>query len=294
MPSEAVFKALARSEVVREWIEAFHKATGLTIKLVSADPSAMLPAPSSRENPFCTLVTETYAGREAYEQPRLELQSRLANELVPHTTQCFAGFMHVAVPLVVGGKHVATLLVGQVLPCEPTSRLFRSVRERLRKLGFDDELRRLQKAWFKTPVIPTARFVACVRALELSARFLGECAERWTICGHEKDPLSIARAKEFIEQHVNDALGLEDVTAYVHLSPQYFCKLFKKTTGLSFKQYLSRVRVERAKQLLLDPSVRIKEVASGTGFGSLRRFEEVFLAHTGLSACQFRAKFSRS
>jgi AraC-like DNA-binding protein len=197
------------------------------------------------------------------------------------------------VPVVIGSTHVATLLAGQVFTHQPTPRLFRAVREQLRKVGLDDEVPRLRRAWLKTRVIPANRLATSVHLLVLLVRLIAECAERWVMCAHETDPPCIARAKEFIERHAHEAMSLEDVTEHVHFCPQYFCKLFKKATGLSFTQYLSRVRVERAKQLLLDPSLRIKEAAFKAGFRSLRRFEEVFRAHTGFSPLHYRAKIPR-
>jgi YesN/AraC family two-component response regulator len=47
----------------------------------------------------------------------------------------------------------------------------------------------------------------------------------------------------------------------MHVSTFYFCKIFKKATGLTFTEYLGRVRIEKAKALLLNPHLRISEIA---------------------------------
>jgi AraC-like DNA-binding protein len=74
----------------------------------------------------------------------------------------------------------------------------------------------------------------------------------------------------------------------VNTSTFYFCKLFKRTTGLNFTEYLSRVRVEKAKNLLLNPNLRVSEVAFEVGFQSLTHFNRVFRKIAGESPTDYR------
>jgi YesN/AraC family two-component response regulator len=66
--------------------------------------------------------------------------------------------------------------------------------------------------------------------------------------------------------------------------------MFKKATGLTFTDYLGRVRVERAKGLLLDPNRRISEVAYEVGFGSLTHFNRIFRKLVGESPTDYRER----
>lgn len=77
------------------------------------------------------------------------------------------------------------------------------------------------------------------------------------------------------------------------MSTWHFCKLFKKATGLTFTDYLSRVRVEKAKSLLLNPNMRVSEAAFAVGFGSLTHFNRVFRQHVGCSPTAFRASAAK-
>ncbi len=70
--------------------------------------------------------------------------------------------------------------------------------------------------------------------------------------------------------------------------------MFKKATGLTFTEYLSRIRVEKAKSYLLNPHIRISEVAFEVGFQSLSQFNRVFKKITGQSPSQFRMKMTKS
>jgi YesN/AraC family two-component response regulator len=74
----------------------------------------------------------------------------------------------------------------------------------------------------------------------------------------------------------------------MHVSTFYFCKVFKKGAGVTFTDYLGRVRVEKAKNLLLNRHLRISEIAYAVGFQSLTHFNRVFRKITGQAPTVFR------
>ena len=74
----------------------------------------------------------------------------------------------------------------------------------------------------------------------------------------------------------------------MHSSTFYFCKMFKKITGINFTDYVSRMRVENAKNLLLNPNLRVSEIAYEVGFQSLTHFNRVFRALVGKAPSAFR------
>jgi AraC-like DNA-binding protein len=108
------------------------------------------------------------------------------------------------------------------------------------------------------------------------------------------EPAVISRAKEFISQHYSEDISSGRVASEVHLSKFYFCKLFKSGTGLTITAYLSRLRVERVKELLLNPNLRVSEIAFQTGFQSLTHFNRVFLNLTGQSPTRFRERLLKA
>jgi AraC-like DNA-binding protein len=96
------------------------------------------------------------------------------------------------------------------------------------------------------------------------------------------------RAKAYIAGHCGDALSLDETARAMHVSTFYFCKIFKKATGLTFTDYLGRVRVEKAKTLLLNPHLRVSEIAYTVGFQSLTHFNRIFRKITGEAPTVFR------
>jgi len=100
----------------------------------------------------------------------------------------------------------------------------------------------------------------------------------------------ITRAKEYIQQNQGEDISLGQVAKAVNTSTFYFCKLFKKATGVNFTEYVSRVRIEKAKNLLLNPNLRISEIAYEVGFQSLTHFNRVFKKFIGQSPTDYRAQ----
>src|SRR5947209_5479861 len=112
--SSAAYDALKRSELVREYEAAFRAATGMTLSLVPSGVPAKRIAIGHHENPFCALMAESAGSCEACLKIQAEAQRRAGTKFVPHEVCCFAGLTDVTVPVVVDGRHVATLFGGQV------------------------------------------------------------------------------------------------------------------------------------------------------------------------------------
>ncbi|MGZ9584904.1 response regulator transcription factor [Paenibacillus marinisediminis] len=95
--------------------------------------------------------------------------------------------------------------------------------------------------------------------------------------------------QEYIEQHYNDSeLSLKDTAEHFELSPNYFGNLFKKEAGMSFNQYLTQLRMEKAKAYLLDPMTRLYEVGEVVGYKDYAYFSKTFKKHIGFSPSEYR------
>jgi len=188
----------------------------------------------------------------------------------------------------VGGNHVATLISGQVFRREPTERDFGMVLKML-SAGLNDEWeKKMRKAYFQTPVVTADRFQAILQLLNVFAQYLADFASRLAIACAETEPKAVASAKHFVQAHVEETITLAQVVEHVHVSRFYFCKLFKKSTGMTLTEYVARVRVEKAKSLLVDPSLRISEVVFASGFGSIPRFNSLFKRIVGMAPTEYR------
>lgn len=198
-----------------------------------------------------------------------------------------------AVPVVVGGEHVATLLGGQVFQQKPGRRQFDRVARQLRKWEMGDKLRQIKRAYFRTPVVSEKRFQGAVRLLAMLATQLAESATRYLAASQRHEPPSVRQAKKFVYAHAGERVSLRQIADHVHMSKHYFCKIFKQATQVTFSEFVARVRVEDAKKLLADPRLRMAEVADSTGFYSISQFNRMFRRYAGKSPTGYRAALFR-
>jgi AraC-like DNA-binding protein len=128
-----------------------------------------------------------------------------------------------------------------------------------------------------------------IRLLAIFAQHLGLVANQLALRSDRAEPSSVAKARQFMAEHHGDHLTLGEVARAVNMSTFYFCKTFKKATGLTFTDYLGRVRIEKARELLLNPQARVSEVAFEAGFQSLTHFNRTFHRLLGQSPTEYRA-----
>ncbi|MCP3776136.1 response regulator transcription factor [Paenibacillus sp. MZ04-78.2] len=99
----------------------------------------------------------------------------------------------------------------------------------------------------------------------------------------------VLRATEYIREHyVNDKLSLQELCRHTLMSTSYFSTVFKQQLGETFVEYLTRVRIDKAKELLLHTSLKSYEIASQVGYADPNYFSLIFKKHSGLTPTEYR------
>ncbi len=99
----------------------------------------------------------------------------------------------------------------------------------------------------------------------------------------------IDKILKYIDSNYASPLSMRDVAANFYLNPSYFCKLFKEETGVTFTTYLMNKRVENAKSLMSETSMKLYDVASAVGYTNVQYFSTVFKEVEGITPSQFRS-----
>lgn len=102
----------------------------------------------------------------------------------------------------------------------------------------------------------------------------------------------IRLVKQYIAEHYREALTLEEVSSVAQLSPAYLSTVFKKDTGMTFLEYLSRVRMDMAKQLLKETSDTVASICEQVGYSDVRYFTKSFTKYSGLKPNEYRKLYS--
>lgn len=100
--------------------------------------------------------------------------------------------------------------------------------------------------------------------------------------GKVDDP-RIMKVINYITSHYSQPLSLKDAAAHVHLSPMYFGNLFKQQTGMTFRQYLTSVRLNQAENMLLSGEYNVSEAAALCGFSDIFYFSKTYKKEKGVS-----------
>ena len=283
-----LLRAIAASKVFTEYEHAFTKATGLPVALEPVESLHLSLHDRRSQGPFCALM----AGQNRTCGACLQSQSEVAEAGLegPHTGVCYAGLSEAVVPLRVGRRLIGFLWTGKVFLRKPTKRQFERILDLLRSWGSHFNEEQLRGAYFGTRQLSPERLAAAVKLLTIFAGHLAMLGNQIMIQRDNAEPPMVTKAKDFIRENFTEALSLPQVARVANASPFHFCKMFKRATGLSFTNFVSRVRIESSKTLLANPQLRVSEVAFEAGFQSLTHFNRVFHKLLGESPTEYRLK----
>lgn len=105
---------------------------------------------------------------------------------------------------------------------------------------------------------------------------------------------ALRRAESYIAENYARGLTLKQVAAHAHMAPTYFSRIFKQEMGRTFTQYLTYMRLEKAKHLLSTTSLPVGEIAHAVGYQGPNYLAEVFKAVEGITPGIYRRTHSRS
>lgn len=159
--------------------------------------------------------------------------------------------------------------------------------------GYDDfsycrEALRLQITDYILKPVNYEEFGSCIDNMKISL------FERRVSAAEEpekQEERTITGLTRYLKEHLAEEISLSVLAEEFHLNPQYISQLFKSEIGVNFLAYLTNIRMEKAKKLLLTTSLSIAEVAEQSGYGDYRVFTKVFKKSEGVTPSQYRRDF---
>jgi AraC-like DNA-binding protein/ligand-binding sensor protein len=280
---------LLRSRLFRDYENVFTKATGLALTLRPLEFWQLAHHGKKHENPFCAMLAEHPKSLAVCLQAHQDMIDHTG--LLPHTVTCPFGLTETAIPVKLGSDVIGYLRIGQVLRHMPVKADTNKVTRELERCGlkFNGELR---KSWERNPLILPDKYNAIVRLLSFFGEQLSALTNQLVVERQNAEPPLVQKAREYIDRHKMEALHLADVAKAAGASVFHFCKVFHRSTGLKFTDYVARVRLEDARTQLLNPNKRVSEVAYDVGFQSLTQFNRMFKRVFGQSPTEFRGRLN--
>ncbi len=283
---QEVMLHLSRSQIFKDYERAFSEAVGLPLNIRGHNSWSPAHHGKTDDDSFAAILARFNQARAACLRAQTDVSKELAS--TTRTATWFAGLSESAVPVYVGDHILGFLETGEVMLKNPTKKHFASITRQLRAWGYKTNWKQLERAYFRSCVLSPVRYRAMLRLLSLFAQHLSILSNQLVVRRANNESTNMTRARQFIEDHQAEPLSLGRIARVANISRHYFCKMFKKATGINFTDYLSRVRVEKSKALLLNPNSRISEAAFACGFQSMTNFNREFKRIVGRSPTQFR------
>ena len=157
--------------------------------------------------------------------------------------------------------------------------------------GYDDfsycrEALRLQITDYILKPVNYEEFGACIDNLKI-ALFQRQSPKHQD----RQEERTITLITRYLQEHLAEEISLSVLAEEFHLSAQYISQLFKSEIGVGFLAYLTNIRMEQAKKLLLSTSLSIAEVSEQSGYSDYRVFTKVFKKAEGITPSQYRRDF---
>ncbi len=275
---------LRDSEVYREYEQAYAEVTQLPLILRSAVPDRELNAEGDHHHEFCNFM------RKHNDSCKTCMHLGEKHPEVKDTLQyaCFAGINISAVPIKVHQETIGYLQTGEVLLESLTPEKLEGTTRQLLEWGIELEAEKLKEFMHEGKILSPKQYEAVVKMLEIFAKHISEIASRLSVSPDLNEPEGIKKSRKYINKHSDERISLDDVASIANMSASHFCRVFKKATDMNFSDYLSRVRIEKAKKMLLESNFTMTHVAYDTGFNSVTDFNRTFKKVTGETPTNFK------
>jgi two-component system response regulator YesN len=124
------------------------------------------------------------------------------------------------------------------------------------------------------------------RFCDIIQRYINDLKRDTCIINH----YLIKKSKEFINSHYSKDLTLANIADHLHRHPNYISSLFKSQLGITFREYLRKIRIEESKLMMKIPLAKINDIALQVGYQDVSHFNRAFKKVTGLSPSDYRRR----
>lgn len=238
--------------------------------------------------PLCAVVNASAAGSAMCARVRHALLASAADH--SSCMVCDAGLNEVVIPLNISGIRAGFFMFGGTSPLPPSPQTLHKARHLLKKNGLDVSESDLESWLAQTPVVRKEAIDAYRRIVHLAAKQIALKVTDQLVDPEVKMPLPVKKACGFIRaRSLTDDIHLSEVARHCGVSEGHLSRMFHHATGLTFREYVTQVRIEHAKALLMRTNKSVTEIAYESGFQSLSQFHRVFRKLNGKTAGEMRA-----
>ena len=284
LEESALAEKLRRSDVFQAFALAIKSLAGVPVTIVPARHWPPCANSSGCRNPLCNEWLRSGKGCQSCRRA----VAGFGEDQKKHIIECLGGLRETAYPIHINSGVVAYLCVGPVLVGGSNAVPHQAAQHGCaQKHPFS---RRSLNAFRRMPVCSKRQFRAVESLVDLFSETLSSVAAKLSLSERAPVP-AIVTIEAYIKEHYRNVPLLAEAAKMAGMSREHFCRIFKKSTGHTYMEYVRQVRVQEAMKRLADPLYRISEIASEAGFESLANFNHVFKKMTGQNPTEYRRQF---
>lgn len=278
-----ILEELRDSEIFKDYEQAYAEVTQLPLVLRGAG-NEPIPKADKNHHEFCEFMREHNDSCKTC--IHIDASQKESGETIQHA--CFAGLNVTAVPIKVHQEVIGYLQTGEVLLEAPTLEKLDAATKTLIDWGIKLDPDELKTKLSEGALLSPKQYEAVLKLLNIFAKHISEVAARLSVTPDIQEPDGIRKSREFINRHSNERISLDQVAAVANMSASHFCRVFKKATDMHFSEYVSRIRVDKAKSMLNEANYTMTHIAYDCGFNSVTDFNRTFKKITGLTPSGYR------
>jgi AraC-like DNA-binding protein len=282
---KALYLKLKELPELRDFQRDFEQLSGLRLLLV--DELGIGEGDGCGASAICGAMQGSAAGRAMCARLRQGLLAKAAEH--PACAVCDAGLQEAAVPLRISGIPAGYFIFGGTLPHAADRPSLQRTRHLLRHHGIDLDEDGLKSLLDGSPVSSPEAMQACQRIVHLAARQISLKVTDQLVNPETALPPAVVKACGYIRSRAMvEDLSLAAVARHCAVSAGHLSRLFHHATGLTFREYLTQIRIEHARALIMQSGRGITEIAYESGFQSLSQFHRAFRKACGTTPGRLR------
>lgn len=266
---------------LKDLLDSFCQLTDMRVAYFSLDTSDSYSIVGQQRDisPFCRAVRSNTIGLSACLKCDNQALSASISDRDIHIYRCHMGLYEAIVPIFLHDRYSGFLMFGQVRNSDSDSTTL--IEQRADELGLSAPS--LINAYNALPSFTFEKIHAAAKMLSIISKHIIH-----TGILRRRDQKIINEIDSYIRQHLSDPISVRDLVKHVHLNAAYLTDMMKHQTGSGCLEYIHRIKLNTAKELLITSDMSIGEISLKLGFTDQNYFTRLFKRYYGSTPTQYR------
>ena len=280
-----MFNLSVDKKKIKELLDQFYNLSFVNIRFISYDRKIRIGnSNAAHENfrgYFCSILRQDKLANERCRNCDQDAFKRACSNHQIYIYKCHAGLTEVMVPVMFENRALGYFIMGKLLKGPPTARLWQEVWNKCKDYEINGQ--ELEKAFFKLNVMDDIKIQAAAYFVNMCSKYI-YLSKMVSI--DELQP--IGHIKQYVNDNLEKDISITSLSNYLNISKSHLSHMIKSKMGMNFTQYLHAERVEKAKTILKETNMAIKEISLNTGFKNQNYFNKIFKRLTGFTPKLYR------